>query len=229
MIEILKGSVCLCFLLYACKLDWYERKIPNKFFVWMFIYLLPFIITEIYVKGINYLCYTGIIVILTYVSVYFFFRIGMFGGADAKVLIIISCVFPFYPGFNIPVLNTLIFSLIIISVLPVIFVIYNLKTLSLHEIFENPLYLLIGYKYKILNLKNKHIRLIENHVHDGGKVIFMFKSTGFEINDVMIENLKKLELLDLIPSKVWVTPGIPFIIPITISYIINVIFGEIIF
>lgn len=220
MIEILKSIICLSFLIIACKMDLDNRRVTNKFLCVMLFSLIPFIIIDIGMKGFNYFFLTIVVAVLTYLSVYFLFRMNVFGGADAKILIIISLAFPFYSTFDIPVFSIFIISMITISILPFIFLFYNLKTLSFNEILENPFYLIIGYKCDISNLKEGYFRMLQKYVYDGENVTYEFRSTGFDITNTIINNLEKLRLLNLISSKVWITPGIPFIIPITIGFFI---------
>jgi len=179
-----------------------------------------------------------------FLFVYALFYFGAFGGADAKALIAISLLFPNFPAFKfdmlslpiggVPALNFFAFStfgnaVILTVVVPIGLLIYNLKTLSFKEIREKPLYLFIGYKCRISALANKHLRLVENHELQNGEVVRKFKRGGIAIDEKLIENLEALAREGKIDNKVWVTPGLPFMLSITAGFFAAIIYGDILF
>ncbi len=181
---------------------------------------------------------------LIFLFVYILFQLGAFGGADAKALIAISLLIPSFPTFRFnslvlpltgtPVLNFFAFStfgnaVILTIVVPLGLLIYNLRTLSLREIKEKPLYLFIGYKCEVSGLANKHLRLMESHELRNGVVVRKFKRGGIKIDEKVIKNLEELVREGKIANKVWVTPGLPFMLSITAGFFAAIIYGDILF
>lgn len=97
LINLFRISICAIIFIYASYLDIKTRRVPNK--VWLLMLLLgsPFIAYDIYTGGTYHLIRLGASVIFIYTFVYILFRIGTFGGADAKALIVLSCIIPVYP------------------------------------------------------------------------------------------------------------------------------------
>jgi preflagellin peptidase FlaK len=165
----------------------------------------------------------------------------MFGGADAKALIAIAIVFPYYPlldigGHLFPVLDSIrspIFSLAVLGnavLLPIAIVIAyavrNLITVPLKEIVSNPIALFTGYLMKIDQIKGKHVRLMHRYYEIDGKIQ---KKILFGGKDADPETFKKLiawQKEGKIGDKVWVTPKLPFLIPITMGFLIAVFYGD---
>jgi preflagellin peptidase FlaK len=94
---------------------------------------------------------------------------------------------------------------------------------------DNPAYIFIGYKTKISKLAGKHIRLVQAFEVADGRVQSSFKWGGVEINEKTINELKNLEELGLIKDEVWVTPGLPFMISITLGFFMAAFYGDLMF
>ncbi|MDP2754109.1 MAG: A24 family peptidase C-terminal domain-containing protein, partial [Nitrospirota bacterium] len=166
---------------------------------------------------------------------------GIFGGADAKSLIVLSIILPAYPNLqafsytfplNKPIIDLFAFGIfgnavLLTIVVPAGLAVYNIAKMGLH--IDNPLYIFIGYKAEISELANKHIKLIQNFEAVNGEVKFYFKRGGVEINEKVISELKTLSEKGLIKDEVWVTPGLPFMIPITLGFFVAIFYGDIIF
>ena len=134
-------------------------------------------------NNFSYLLLTILSVIVIFTITYLFFRLGFFGGADVKALLIISFMFAEFA------LLVLLYALIIYVVF-VIIVLYPcllVRNLS-HDasgFLQHPHYFFIGYK---TSKQPSHTKL-----------------------------LKKME------NCVWVTPQLPFIVFITLGFVITVI------
>ncbi len=233
MFDILKLLFCAPFLTYSCYSDIKTRTVSNRVWKFMLAGAIPFLVYDIWASGIPYLWHiivsTGIIFLITYIL----FFTGAFGGADAKALIILSLLFPVYPAFTLhkPLLGLFSFSLLsnavlLAAVVPISLALYNIK---MGSSLDNPLYIFIGYKSKISELANKHIRLIQQFEIVNDTVKFHFKPRGIEIDENIISELDDLSNRGLIGDKVWVTPGLPFMIPITIGFFVTAIYGDIVF
>ncbi len=239
-IGVMRILVCIPFLLYACHSDLKNRRVSNQ--VWLpligigvVLALLDFIDRDF----ISFLKF-GLSVMLISTFVYLLFKMGAFGGADAKAIISLSIVVPTFhsiglfghsiPLAGIPPLNLFAFStfgnaLILTSIVPLSIFIYNLVHLSRDELLEKPAYPFLGYKSKISELKNqRHVRLMENYVEQG-----KFSRRGIGIDEEVVETLQRLVKKGKIPEKVWITPSLPFMIPLTLGFITAVLYGDLIY
>ena len=152
------------------------------------------------------------------------------GGADAKALISISIVFPFYPALGpFPLLRAedaftevffpfsfivLVTAAIIVALLPIGFA---LKNLAAKE-FEWP-YALLGYKMDLSSASGKHIWLMER-MQDGQHIVY----TRPRRDEDLGKELQKLR--DTGRSRIWVTPKIPFIPAILAGSLITALVGN---
>ncbi len=239
MLDILKILFCTPFLIYSCYSDIKTRRVSNKLWLVMLAGGSPFILYDIYMGGLAYLPRLLISAGLIFVFVYIIFQLGTFGGADAKSLIVLSIILPTYPelqNFGFPMnkhqIDLFAFgvfgnAVLLTIVVPVGLAIYNLAKMGLH--IDKPAYIFIGYKAKIKELTGRHIKLIENFEETDGTVKQYFKRGGVEINDGVISELQALSEKGLIKEEVWVTPGLPFMISITLGFFVAVFYGDLIF
>jgi preflagellin peptidase FlaK len=201
----------------------------------------PFILYDIYMGGLAYLPRLLISAGLIFVFVYIIFQLGTFGGADAKSLIVLSIILPTYPKFDVlgvnfplnkPLIDLFAFGIfgnavLLTIIVPVGLAIYNLAKMGLR--IDKPAYIFIGYKAKIKELAGRHIKLIEDFEEIDGTVKQHFKRGGVEINGKIISELQALSEKGLIKDEVWVTPGLPFMISITLGFFVAVFYGDLIF
>ncbi len=240
MLEILKILFCIPFLIYSCYSDIKTRRVSNNVWLVMLTGAFFFVLYDISTYGVAYLPRLFVSAGFIFVFVYILFQFGIFGGADAKSLIVLSIIFPAYPGLqaygyvfplNKPLIDLFTFGLfgnavLLTVVVPIGLALYNLMKIGLQ--IDNPLYIFIGYRAKISELANKHIRLIQNFEVINGEVKFHFKRGGVEIDEKLISELKALSEKGLIKDEVWVTPGLPFMIPITLGFFVAVFYGDLI-
>ena len=243
MLDILKILFCTPFLLYSCYSDIKTRRVINKLWLMMLAGWSFFILYDIWVYGIDYLLRLLISSILIFIFVYLLFQLGVFGGADAKSLIVLSLFFPAYPeftafGYGFPLNKPLpLFSdffafgifenaVILTIIVPLSLAIYNISKMGLN--IDKPLYAFIGYKTRISDLSNKqHIKLIEGFEMIDDRINFYFKRGGLELDDEVMNELNKMSRKGLI-KDVWVTPGLPFMIPITLGFFVSIFYGDLI-
>lgn len=163
------------------------------------------------------------------------------GGADAKALMSISVLTPFYPTsailtlifpsfvlwsfsinnepielypFAIVVLtNSVIFAIFI----PLIFFFYNLanREVKFPQCF-------FGYKMDLEKAKKKFVWLLETVEND--KVVQRVFVERGEDKEKQIAELERLGI-----KRAWITPKIPFIIPMLAGFILAFVFGDIMF
>lgn len=169
-----------------------------------------------------------------------FYNLGLpRGGADTKALMALIILFPVYPIIQYLTIQTYFYSLldefgVIGYLFPFAFsVLINAAFIMLFYIISLLIYnasrgdlkvphALLGYKLPLSEVKDKFVWLMER-VKDGKRKLIPFPSS-----DLDLENELK-ELKNIGVKKVWVTPKIPFIIPITIGLIITAIIGNILF
>lgn len=241
MLDILKVLFIIPFLIYSCYSDIKTRRVSNNVWLVMLAGIIFFVMIDFLSGGLNYLKILLFSVIFIFIFVYILFQIGTFGGADAKSLIMMSIILPVYPEiqvltFNFPVNPPLIniFALgifgnavLLTIVVPLGLAIYNIIKLGVK--IDKPLYIFIGYKSKISDLANKHIKLIQDHEESNGTIKTRFKRGGVEVNEKTINDLNNLYKKGLIEEYVWVTPSLPFMIPITVGFFVAILYGDLIF
>lgn len=153
----------------------------------------------------------------------------LFGGADAKALITIALLTPFYPHwkpflgyflvpdlwpFPIVVLtNAVILSLII----PIIFLFYN----TARKDFHFPLSFL-GYKMDIDSVEKKFVWPLEKIKNE--KIIKVFLPKKDENTKEEVRKLKEAGV-----KRIWVTSKIPFMLPLFAGFIASFLIGDIMF
>ncbi|AFV23603.1 peptidase A24B, FlaK-like protein [Methanolobus psychrophilus R15] len=244
MMELLKVLACMPFLLYACYSDIKSRRVVNEVWVAMFGVCYVFILYDFMTLGMPYLIRNLLTFAFVYLFVYILFQFGAFGGADAKALMVISLIVPTFPAimvFNtsLPLQGTPIFdifafsvfgnSIILTIVVPIGLFIYNLLQNPLKESLRRPFYMFIGYRTSVSGLGKDHIRMIESYEETEEGVKFRFTRAGTELTSNVVAQLKSHVKAGRMDDSVWVTPGLPFMIPITAGFITAVVFGDLIF
>lgn len=254
-LNILRILVTLPILAYSCMTDWKIRRAPNE--LWYLLGGIGVILNlvTIWLLSGSHADLIGIYVILlvaevvsTYILVYLLFNFGGFGGADAKALIAIAIMFPLYPlftlgGISFPLiyswtndLHMLVFfwlavlgnAVVLTIIVPAGVLVYNLLTIPPMEVVRNPLRAIIGYKAGVDVIGKKHLRLMHDYSEDAeGKVTPQFRYRGKEPDEATLKKLKKWRDEKKIDEKVWVTPKLPFLIPITLGFVSAVLLGNI--
>lgn len=152
------------------------------------------------------------------------------GGADAKSLIALAILFPFYPvigqfpflraeepSFEILLpftFSILVMAAIIVGLTPIGFLLRNLGNGETR--FPQAL---LGYKMDVESARDRHVWLMERII-DGRHVIYSRPKGEEDLG-------KELALLaDAGHKRVWVTPKIPFIVPMLIGLIVCIIIGS---
>jgi preflagellin peptidase FlaK len=241
MLDVLKIIFCTPFLIYSCYSDIKTRRVSNNVWLVMLAGGAFFVVTDISTYGTAYLQRLLISSGFIFVFIYILFQIGVFGGADAKSLMVLSIILPVYPKLQIfeysfplnkPLIDLFAFGIfdnavLLTIIVPISLAVYNLTRMGLH--IDKPAYIFIGYKTKISELTSRHIKLIEKFERVNGMVKFRFKRGGVEIDEKIISELTALSEKGLIKDEVWVTPGLPFMISITLGFFIAIFYGDLIF
>jgi preflagellin peptidase FlaK len=246
VVDLLKVLVTIVILGYSCITDWKIRRAPNQ--LW---YILGGIGLVFGLYGfwrndfdLNFIIWFAVGVLFIYALVYIIFRVGGFGGADAKALIAMAIMFPapMHPmlellGNDFPAAGGImspVFGLTVLGnavalniVVPLGMLLYNLATTSPGELMSNPVGAFTGYRARISELKGKHLRLMHHYDETDDKVSRHWVFKGSEIDDYAVDELAKWEKAGKIGDKVWVTPKLPFLIPIALGFLVGVFYGDI--
>jgi len=164
-------------------------------------------------------------IMIGFVYVLFQLRL-LFGGADAKALMAIAILVPFEPAISqLPIwkgsLMPFSWSIFANSIILFLFIPLSLLILNLRKRNIKFPYCLLGYKMSINKAREKFIWPLEK-IKDG-KRKFMYMPKDFDVED----ELDEFEKLGI--KETWVTPKIPFMIPLLAGFIFAFIIGDILF
>jgi len=166
-----------------------------------------------------YLIYIPVVIGLVYLL--YQFRL-IFGGADAKALFAITILAPFWPSFafapsimpfSISVLTN---ALLAFLAMPIALFFYNLSRgdVRLPHAF-------IGYRVPIERAQRSFVWPME--YMENGKV----KTRYFPREGDTAGEMRLLRAYGL--RRIWVTPKVPFMIPLTVGFLLSFIVGDIMF
>jgi preflagellin peptidase FlaK len=219
-IRFITGTVLLA---YASYTDIKTRRAANILWVVMAIVGIILLIIQ-YLDGgfpnIWYLVFVPIMIVLMYA---FFQMRLLFGGADAKALMALAILVPILPRIgNIPLWNSFlpgswsIFAnaTILFLFIPVSLLIYNISKKNLR--FPH---CLLGYVISVEKAKQKFVWPLERIKEGKRKLMYMPKN--FDVD----EELAEFEKLGI--TEIWVTPKIPFMIPLLAGFLVTFFLGDI--
>lgn len=227
MINEIKVLVTLFILIKASIYDWKFREIPDSLWILLIIFAIPLNVIQYVISPYNLIfSFLQFIVVLGITIIMFYLG---FGGADIKALIALSIMFPTYPKVWIfPILNEG-FGIFTLSVLSNSLLVTPAIALGLF--FRNVLrrekgriiYYFIGYKVDINNIPKFH-NLLE-YINENGQLVRVIKAV--EPDDEMLKRLEDAKSKGLI-DRVWVTPALPFLVFITVGFIVAITLGDLI-
>lgn len=216
--------VGIVILSYASYTDLKTRRASNYLWIAMGIIGAIILAVEYFTVGFTnpmYLIFVPIMIGLFYLL--FQLRL-IFGGADAKAIMAISILVPF-PINNMPLFEFSVMpgswqvfanSVILFLFIPLSLLVFNI----LKRKVEFP-YALLGYKMKISKAREKFVWPLEKI--ENGKRKFVYMPKDFDID----EELDEFEKNNI--KEIWVTPKIPFMIPLLFGFICTFLVGDIMF
>ena len=241
--DIYRLVFSLLILAYACYSDIRKRSVSNIVWLVMAGVGIAFAGYGAVVQGMSFLIPLVFPVIITGAVSYIFFRLGFFGAADAKALISIALLFPTQPQFvifshNFPVFNTSVpvvspFALIVLlnaavlaSVVPISFFLRNLSSLGLREFVRNAALSFVAYRVSINELRGDgFIRLAHKYEERDGNLTRRYSLGGMPLNSNAVQRLKAYHREGKLADRVWVTPELPFILFITVGFLVASLIG----
>jgi archaeal preflagellin peptidase FlaK len=245
-VQILQDNVDLSYLLFILPMAWFffdmlvERRgmfedginpLPIGLYLGSFA-ILAYLLSQFWNDA--YIWQLMVIPIL-FVIIYFLYQFGIVkGGADAKALMAIALLVPKYPMFGpFPLIHVTVdatqyimpFAILVLFnaalltlVVPVVMLVYNLyrRDVKVPAMF-------FGYTMETSEARKKFVWPME-YVKDGVLKISAFVKSDEETTEAQINQLEAAG-----KTRIWVTPKIPFLIPITASLLFSTIVGNIIF
>lgn len=227
LLNVSRIAVISATMLYASYRDWVDREVDD--WVWILgggvgaaLTILDFILYWSMAK----LIFSLISIALASGLAFAFYFFGLYGGADAKAVAVISVSLPIYyveRGFHpFTGLASLSNGLLVSLILPLSMLVYNLiqilKGRDLFRDFEHEgawrkvLALFLGTR--VANARGKEFWFSMEEEREGKRY--------FSFNVLSIE-------LEGIRDDMWATPGIPLLIFITAGFIIYIAYGDIIY
>jgi preflagellin peptidase FlaK len=163
---------------------------------------------------------------ITFIFVYFIAFFGMMGGGDGKALIALSSLF-FETEKTLPIFSLSVFnnSLILVIFLPLTLGCYNLIKKNRIENIENQklgklMAYMTGYPIDLSDLDDKKFPLIF-WKDDQLKIASSLGTIEYDVK-------KYKEEIAPHAKRIWITPGLPFLIPITLGFITAYFYGDLI-
>jgi archaeal preflagellin peptidase FlaK len=244
-VQIVQDKVDLTYLLFLLPMAWYffdmlvERRgmfedginlLPIGLYIGSFA-VLAFLLSQFWNDG--YMWQLLVIPIL-FVLIFFLYQFGIIKvGADAKALMAIALLIPTYPmigpfplihvtveatQYIMPFAILVLFNAALLTlVVPVVMLIYNL---SRRDVKFPAMF--FGYMMELPEARKKFVWPME-YIKEGALKMSIFVKS----DDSSEEQLNQLEAAG--KTRIWVTPKLPFLIPITASLLFSAIVGNVIF
>lgn len=221
LIRLITGAILLT---YASYTDVKTRRAANRLWIIMAIIGAVLLLIQ-YLDGgfpnIWYLVFIPIMIALMYL---FFQMRLLFGGADAKALMALAILVPIQPtmlGEQLPLWKSfmpgswIIFAnaTILFLLIPLSLLVYNIGKRNVK--FPHSL---LGYVITVEKAKQKFVWPLEK-IKDGKRRL-MYMPKNFDID----EELAEFEKQGI--TEIWVTPKIPFMIPLLIGFLVSFFLGD---
>lgn len=226
ILSVLRLVIGAGILAYASYTDIKTRRAANYLWVLMGVIGAILLLIQYLTVGFENIWYLAFIPIMILLMYAFFQLRLLFGGADAKALMAIAILVPVQPSLATsigayPVWSSFwpgswtIFcnSVILFLIIPLSLLIYNIAKRNLK--FPHAL---LGYKMSVEKAKQTFVWPLER-IKDGKRKLSTMPKE-FDAD----EELKAFE--DLGITEIWVTPKIPFMIPLLVGFIVAFFPGD---
>jgi hypothetical protein len=144
---------------------------------------------------------------------------GTFGGADAKGLMVMAWLWPGVPNIlaaqTVPVLDTLIQASFLMVALPGLLFLWN----AVRGHFALPV-MLLGVKMDVAAAQKRHVWPMQSVVN--GQLRTRIWHRPAENMDACYAGLRTAGV-----GRVWTTPKVPFIVPLTVATIVTTQWGNV--
>jgi archaeal preflagellin peptidase FlaK len=236
-------AFALLILVYASFSDIRKRSVSNIVWLVMAGMGIVFAIYGVVVQGMSFFLPLVFSVVITSVVSYIFFRLGLYGAADAKAFMCIALLFPMRPEFlifsytfplfgaSLPVvfpfaLIVLVNAAVLAFVVPIYLFFRNLHYLGMKELVENASMCFVANRVKIDELCDiKFARLTHKYEAIEGRLTRRYSLGGIVLDNDAIQYLKAYHTEGKIPAEVWITPELPYILFITMGFLTCCLLG----
>lgn len=250
--EISRVSMSFLFLLISSWYDFKTREVPNR--VWVFfapvgfaLAILQFSLSSLAGENVDPVLWLFSFSVTAGISLALFY-LGFFGGADAKALICLSIALPVYPSSIQDHLNVLtpLFPLAVLSngVLVSASLVLAITSYNLVKLFQTggglfdglesePFWSKIvafttGFRVDSHKLRNgsHYIPLEYMSKGEDGEIVRHLRISPRLTEEVPEKNNPPGELPKELPSRIWATPGLPFLVFVTVGFVAALFFGD---
>lgn len=232
-LDLLRLIVGGAFLAYAAALDWRTRRVRNA--VWLALAAIGLILwpVEAFLLGDLEWLHVAIAVLVIAAAYVLWYVHLLAGGADAKAIMALAVLAPVPAawtalGVDLPLLTsplppavvTLANAVILFVAVPVVFFVMNLARGDVHL----PT-MLLGYKMRLDDAERRFVWVVDTIDDDGRlrRLVLPSKRT-VEQHET---NLARLRAAG--HDRVWVTPKVPFMIPLWAGFVAAYTVGDIVF
>lgn len=215
-IVLIKILITLMILLYASILDWKYREIDDKSWISLLAAGITLNLVEFFLtRNIKIIIFLLISLVAAYAVAYVLYYTGAMGGGDGKIFLGIAAMFPLYPAptftvFPLFFLSVFANSVFICSVIPFFLIMRNLGNIREIKNLKQVVLLFTAYRKR-----ERDIKPFEAVVAKGDEIRLFQNANTMELG-------RREESDEL----VWVTPAIPFIIPITLGFVLSLVYGD---
>ena len=172
----------------------------------------------------------GVMILVFYVIYMLMYMAGILrGGADAKCMISLTIAFPFYPAFwNFPILavpNGSISEVFVFSLTVLLYALFFSLSAIIYFVYRNVKdgntgrRILSGYMMDIDDAEDSYVWPMDD-VGENGLYSISIPEYTYDVYERLRENGEK---------KIWVTPMIPFIVPLSVAFLFTSLVGNVLF
>jgi archaeal preflagellin peptidase FlaK len=232
-LDVLRLVIGTGFLAYASILDLRTRRVPNN--VWLALGSLAVLlfVYDWFADG-RFTWFTAGVALLGIALMYGLWYVHILaGGADAKALMAISILmphrtewdllgatFPLWPSPMPGVIVVLANSVLAFAIAPLLLFVFNLARGDVRL----PT-MLLGYRMQLARARDSFVWIVDHVDAEGKRKQLLFPSA---MSDEEYEaNLQRLEGIG--EKRVWVTPKIPFMVPLLFGFVGTFFVGDILF